>query len=541
MAERKNCHLFNIVWAFVFKAHTPISYCGEALLSATYLINRVPSRIINFQTPYQLLSTLINAPSTINLPPRVFGCVAYVHLHKHQRSKLEPRAARCVFVGYGPHQKGYRCYHPATRHMFTTMDVQFHESTMYFSTYEFQGESSSHTEIHNLAYKDIALPDKVHHDKDNDNMALESPPGTGEEPLPGELTEAPDNIQSETIHDHMEGQVLTESSVSPYSDDRSSNVPSSDVPSQSTPAPDLPEIGKLPPRANRGIPKPTYEPDPKCKVRYPLSNYVSTKRLSESNKSFVCQLSSVSIPNSVQEAKTNPKWQEAMDEELRSLKANNTWRIVDLPAGKKPVGCKWVYTIKYLANGSIDRYKARLVAKGYTQKYGIDYTDTFAPVAKINTVRILLSLAANLEWPLHQLDVKNAFLHGALDEEVYMSLPPGYQVPDTGKTKVCRLQKSLYGLKQSPRAWFGRLTQAMIKFGYKQSNVDHTLFIKRKGGKLTVLVIYVDDMIITRNDESERVALQRYLSMEFEMKDLGTLKYFLGIEVSKSKECIFLC
>ena len=324
VAERKNRHLLNVIRASLFEAQTPISYWGEALLSATYLINRVPSRIINFQTPYQLLSTLINAPSTINLPPHVFGCVAYVHLHKHQRSKLEPRAARCVFVGYGPHQKGYRCYHPATRHMFTTMDVQFHESTMYFSTYEFQGESSSHTEIHNLAYKDIALPDKVHHDKDNDNMALESPPGTGEEPLPGELTEAPDNIQSETIHDHMEGQVLTESSVSPYSDDRSSNVPSSDVPSQSTPAPDLPEIGKLPPRANRGIPKPTYEPDPKCKVQYPLSNYVSTKRLSESNKSFVCQLSSVSIPNSVQEGKTNLKWQEAMDKELCSLKANNT-------------------------------------------------------------------------------------------------------------------------------------------------------------------------------------------------------------------------
>ncbi|KAL5548419.1 hypothetical protein UlMin_003650 [Ulmus minor] len=159
---------------------------------------------------------------------------------------------------------------------------------------------------------------------------------------------------------------------------------------------------------------------------------------------------------------------------MKSLQKNETWELVDRPAGKKPVGCRWIYTVKYQADGTIERFKARLVAKGYTQTYGIDYTDTFAPVAKINTVRVLLSLAANLDWPLQQFDVKNAFLHGELTEEVYMDPPPGY-MPERHNQKVCRLKKALYGLKQSPRAWFGRFTKSMINFGYHQSNSDHTL------------------------------------------------------------------
>ena len=196
--------------------------------------------------------------------------------------------------------------------------------------------------------------------------------------------------------------------------------------------------------------------------------------------------------------------------------------------------------MKYKADGTVDRFKARLVAKGYTQKYGIDYTNTFAPVAKINIVRVLLSMAANLDWPLQQFDVKNAFLHGDLTEEIYMELPPGCTGTDMNKGKVCKLKKSLYGLKQSPRAWFGRFTKSMKAFGYSQSNWDHTLFLKRKNKKITALIVYVDDMVVTRNDPMEQSALKKYLSTEFKMKDLGSLKYFLGIEVSRGKSGIFL-
>ena len=199
-----------------------------------------------------------------------------------------------------------------------------------------------------------------------------------------------------------------------------------------------------------------------------------------------------------------------------------------------------MFTIKYNPDGTIERYKARLVAKGYTQTYGIDYSETFPPVAKINTIRVLFSVAANKEWPLHQFDVKNAFLHGELKEEVYMEAPQGF-TDRFAEREVCLLKKSLYGLKQSPRAWFGKFTLAMNKYGFKQSNSDHTLFLKRRGNLITCLIIYVDDMIITGDDKEEIAKLRKSLFTEFEMKDLGKLKYFLGIEVLRSKRGIFMC
>ena len=153
-------------------------------------------------------------------------------------------------------------------------------------------------------------------------------------------------------------------------------------------------------------------------------------------------------------------------EELRALENNRTWDLVKLHAGKKAVSCKWVFTVKQNPEGKVERYKARLVARGYSQTYGIDYDETFAPVAKMSTVRTLISCAANFGWPLHQLDVKNAFLHGDLKEEVYMEIPPGYSNFEIAG-KICKLKKSLYGLKQSPRAWFDRFRRSLCSMSYK--------------------------------------------------------------------------
>ncbi|CAL8164293.1 unnamed protein product [Prunus armeniaca] len=254
---------------------------------------------------------------------------------------------------------------------------------------------------------------------------------------------------------------------------------------------------------------------------YPIANHVSTEKLSEPLKAFVHQLSTIHIPTKVSEALKYPKWVQAIEEEMKVLEKNQTWTLETIPRGKKTIRCKWVFTIKHDTDGSIERYKARLVAKGYTQTYGIDYEETFAPVSKLNTVRVLLSLAANLDWPLHQFDVKNAFLHGELTEEVYMDIPPGYNTTQTGT--VSKLRKALYGLKQSPRAWFGPFTMATKNNGFKQCNPDHTLFLKHRKGKVTTLIIYVDDMIITGNDKLEISQLQDYLATEFEMKDLDLL------------------
>jgi hypothetical protein len=185
-------------------------------------------------------------------------------------------------------------------------------------------------------------------------------------------------------------------------------------------------------------------------------------------------------------------------------------------------GCKWVFIVKQTPEGKIDRYKARLVAKGYSQTYGIDYDETFAPVAKMGTVRTLISCVANFSWPLHQLDVKNAFLHGDLKEDVYMEIPPGFANKQT-IGKVCRLKKSLYDLKQSPRAWFDRFRRVVCDMSYHQCNGDHTVFYKHQGSCMTILAVYVDDIVITGDDAKEIKKLKERLSRAFEVKDLGPL------------------
>ena len=273
-------------------------------------------------------------------------------------------------------------------------------------------------------------------------------------------------------------------------------------------------------------------------TQHPIGNFISYDKLSPMFRAFTSNITEIQVPRHIHEAFKYPKWKAAVDEEVRALAKNGTWEITDLPRGKKPVGCKWIFTVKYKEDDNVDRYKARLVAKGFTQSYGIDYQETFAPVAKLNTVRVLLSLAANLDWSLHQLDVKNAFLNGDLEEEVYMDIPAGLETT-SNFNKVCRLRKSLYGLKQSPRAWFERFTKVVKGYGFVQCQSDHTMFVKHfPEGKMAIIIIYVDDIILTGNHEEKIDLLKKLLTKEFEIKDLGNLKYFLGMEIARSKKGI---
>ena len=179
------------------------------------------------------------------------------------------------------------------------------------------------------------------------------------------------------------------------------------------------------------------------------------------------------------------------------------------------------------------------MAKGYAQTYGEDYSDTFSPIAKMTYVRLFISLAATHNWDLHQLDIKNAFLHGDLQEEVYMEQPP--ELVAQGEIgKVCRIQKSLYGLQQNPRAWFDKFSQAVEKFGLQKSKSDHSVFYRNSGSGIILLVVYVDDIVITESDSTGISSLKSFLHNQFHTKDLGMLRYFLGVEVKRSKHGIFL-
>lgn len=174
---------------------------------------------------------------------------------------------------------------------------------------------------------------------------------------------------------------------------------------------------------------------------------------------FLTKIKPIQEPTTYQQGVNHIEWQDAIKEELKALETNQTWDIVDLPYGKKPIGCKWIYKVKLNSDGSIDRYKARVVANGYTQIAGIDYFDSFSPAVKVVTVRLFLIVAASKGWPVEQMDINNAFLHGHLKEEIYIKPPDGYTVPFN---KVCRLKKSLYGLKQASREWNSELTSHLI-------------------------------------------------------------------------------
>lgn len=191
-----------------------------------------------------------------------------------------------------------------------------------------------------------------------------------------------------------------------------------------------------------------------------------------------------------------------------------------LPPGKKAIRSKWVYKVKCKADGSLERYKARLVAKGYAQTYGLDYDETFSPVAKMTTVRAVIALANMYGWLLYQMDVENAFLNSLLREEVYMHQPHGYVHPRYPHY-VCKLKRALYGLKQAPRAWCERISRFLMSLGYMQSKADHSLYVKHTRQGVVVIVIYVDDLIITGDDHAEIAAIKKRLAIEFDMKDLG--------------------
>ncbi|KAM1480311.1 hypothetical protein ACFX2I_027472 [Malus domestica] len=269
-----------------------------------------------------------------------------------------------------------------------------------------------------------------------------------------------------------------------------------------------------------------------------MEKFLEYSRVSPSHAVFLSKIVALSEPSSFQEADSQLIWKFAMNEELKALNENKTWSITKLPKGMKTVGCRWVYKTKFKSDGSVERHKARLVARGFTQTYGLNYKETFAPVAKMNSVRVILSVAVNHDWPLFQMDVKNAFLHGELQEDVYMKLPPGH--PQEGNDMVCKLHKAIYGLKQSPRAWYAKLSSVLEGVGFKRSNADSSLFVRDSSeGKLVVL-IYADDLIVTGDSLTEIQRLKGLLHRKFAIKDLGTLKYFLGIEIASSSKGLLL-
>lgn len=245
-------------------------------------------------------------------------------------------------------------------------------------------------------------------------------------------------------------------------------------------------------------------------------------------------------PASTEEALRNPKWKEAMEEEIAMIRKNKTWVLVDKPKDRKIIGLKWVFKTKLNPDNSINKYKARLVVKGYEQIFGVDYSETFAPVARLETIRLLLAISAQKGWKVFHLDVKSAFLNGELQEEIYVEQPEGFIIQGE-EDKVYLLKKALYGLKQSSRVWYSKIDDYLLNLGFEKSLSDFTLYVKYKGADIIIVSIYVDDILVTGNNSRLVAEFKRELMQIFDMTDLGLMTYFLGMEVTQRKNEVFIC
>ena len=241
----------------------------------------------------------------------------------------------------------------------------------------------------------------------------------------------------------------------------------------------------------------------------------------------------VSYDEAIQ-SKDSGKWLDAMNSEIESMHINKVWTLENVPKGSIPIGCKWIFKKKIGADGKIETYKARLVAKGYRQILGIDYDETFSPVAMHKSIRIMLAIAAFYDYEIWQMDVKTAFLNGDLEEHIYMTQPEGFEVSGSAG-KACKLQRSIYGLKQASRSWNTRFDATVKEFGFAQNEDDPCIYRKDNGGVLIFLVLYVDDILIMGSNIQMLKSVKEWLSSKFSMKDLGDASYILGVKIYRDR------
>ncbi|KAK1433709.1 hypothetical protein QVD17_10624 [Tagetes erecta] len=534
----------------MFQGNIPINMWNECVLTATYLINRLPSSILAGKSPYEMLFK--SKPSLLHL--RNFGCLGFC-TNLNPDNKFDSRTIKCVFIGYSVEKKGYKMWDLEKKASFFSRDVKFYEDVFPFKL------QNKHDCFENLKFFDNCFqnqvqnktptPDdevKVTQDQEGHDIQvqnLETPASTVR--LDSDDTAVRSHHRCSSFDDaniDLDSETLNQDQETTNAGDTIVVEPDL-VPMTESDTPEGVLGQKQPENAARrrssresNLPRKFDQYVVEGKVKYGIEKVVNYSNLSPENYCFVTNLNKSSQPKNFKEASNDPNWINAMNVEMQALLKNNTWELSDLPKGRKPIGCKWLFKIKHKPNGEIDRYKARLVAKGYSQREGLDFDETFSPVVKMATIRCVISVAVQNDWPLYQFDVDNAFLHGSLNEEVYMTLPEGYY--NKNETKVCKLVKSLYGLKQASRQWNEKLTSTLKDIGFEQSKNDYSLFTKNAKDSLCVLLVYVDDIILTGDNHVELENVKTQIKTKFEIKDLGELKYFLGIEVLKTKTGLVL-
>jgi hypothetical protein len=528
LAERKLRHILET--GLTLLAHSSLSnkYWADAFVTAVYIINRLPTPTLNYKSPYFKLYS--KDPDYQSL--KVFGCQCFPLLRPYSAHKLEYRSKPCVFLGY--HFAGYKCMDPITKKVYLSRHVIFDENSFPakdIATSQLPSKinakgDSSFSQFFPLSSLDFisSTPTNVSR---SDHGAATSPTRTNSPPTtPMAVTPHLDNSPSSSI-----SSTSSSSSGTLSSSTLSTIAPQEPVSVSSAPQNQIVPILNSHPmvtRSKTGSLRPKSFPDYQSfhSTKYPLISHFTVLQEIE--------------PTCYSKASGDLRWKEAMKLEFDALISNGTWVLCPRPALHNIIRNKWVYKIKRKADGSVERFKARLVAKGFDQQCGVDYTETFSPVIKPSTIRVILSLAVHFEWDIRQLDVSNAFLHGFLAEEVYMEQPQGFRDKDNPDF-VCRLHKAIYGLKQAPRAWFTRLSTFLLDLGFHASLVDTSLFIFISGTIQIYMLVYVDDIILTGTHTSVINFLIYRMQREFPLKDLGPLSFFLGIQVTRSSTGLHLC
>ncbi|WZZ88611.1 hypothetical protein YC2023_117190 [Brassica napus] len=547
VAERKNRHLMEVARSLMFQANVPKRFWSDAVATACYLINRIPTKVLKDQAPFEVLNK--HKPSVDYL--RVFGCLCYVLVPGELRNKLEARSTKAMFIGYSTTQKGYKCYDPDTRRVLTSRDVKFIEARGYYeekNQEDLKDLTSDKAGALRMILEGLGIKMNQDPNVDGGNQQASSGAPVGVDQTPHLDHEG--GSEPETQENGQDGAGLGEEGEESNSgshnqgDQRQEDVEAQVEVQEPSVQDELVQDQPVLRRSTRLRKDPSNWVNTRVyynaqAVEHPTQAVCSFAQYPEEHCAFMVNLDKNYIPKSYEEAMLDKEWKESVRAEAGAMVKNDTWYESELPKGKKAVSSRWIFTIKYKADGQIERKKSRLVARGFTQTYGEDYIETFAPVAKLHTIRIVLSLAVNLGWGLWQMDVKNAFLQGELEDEVYMHPPPGLEHL-VKKGNVLRLKKAIYGLKQSPRAWYNKLSTTLNGRGFKKSELDHTLFTLTTPSGMIALLVYVDDIIITGSDKEGIIATKEFLKSMFEIKDLGEMKYFLGIEICRSKEGLFM-
>ncbi|GJX27724.1 putative ribonuclease H-like domain-containing protein [Tanacetum coccineum] len=541
-AERRNRTLIEAAKPILVDSKLPTTFWAKAVSTACYVQNRVLVVKPHNKTPYELFRGFKPALSFI----RPFGCHVTILNTLDSLGKFDGKRNEGFFVGYSLSSKAFRVYNTRTRRVEENLHIRFLENKPMIEgngpkwlfdidsltqsinyvprtagTISNESAGTQDASYFDSPYKDVdnGKPKSAADDQKQDGDGLDN---ENDEQDKFEYDSNPKEVNAAGQHVNTASPDVNTSSSKLNIVDPSINIAGSY--DQDSPK-DMFTIG-----ASHTLKATHVEffipttPNTRIHKDHPIENVIGDVKSSVQTRRMI---------------KPTSKQGFVSAEELLQFKLQQVWILVDLPIGKRAIGTKWVFRNKKDERGIVIRNKARLVAQGHRQEEGIDYEEVFAPVARIEAIRLFLAYASFMGFLVYQMDVKSAFLYGTIEEEVYVTQPPGFKDPDH-PDKVYKVVKALYGLHQAPRAWYETLANYLLGNGFKRGKIDQTLFIKKQKGDILLVQVYVDDIIFGSTNKDLCTGFEKLMKDKFQMSSMGELTFFLGLQVQQKEDGIFI-